>query len=218
MAKKRINKKDISKMQNRCDRCESRFDTKKELDEHRFRIHGECTVTQHKKAPSTEVKKVFKKHYMPKKNNGKPKSTDNKDDIVILNGTHVYEYNRSKDCYENYTPKKPVRDRKNEKSYRSGDGKYHIRCENCHRFTTMLLDPYRSLRGYGRISQIRDYPLVLCPFCGLNLFKRNVERIQEAIFKGLELPSGIDKSLFKSKDVLKDEEETNEEEILEVEI
>jgi hypothetical protein len=58
-----------------------------------------------------------------------------------------------------------------------GDGKTKYKCKNCGRYIKFLLNPYTHwsmpLKKRVRIDK-NSLPLILCPFCGFNIFKYNI--------------------------------------------
>ena len=100
-----------------------------------------------------------------------------------------------------------------------GDGSTKYKCKNCGHYTKLLTNPYEyfSLPLNKKVRIPDDaIPLILCPICGLNIFKDNRLAVKTWLAKKVDrkLPDEINKDVVMSVEtdlgIIKKEKKANE--------
>ena len=114
-------------------------------------------------------------------------------DIVVLPTGGVCKWNGCRYVdVTNVVAKYPLNEGEPDK-VEMGDGSTKYKCLNCGRYNRFLLDPFK---GIGKDS----LPLVLCIFCGFNIFKDNRLATYKWLTKKVDrkLPKGMDYDVMMS--------------------
>lgn len=165
-----------------CERCQGVFRSHDDLNDHRKLIHGVYQKEDHSKhASDSEINRKYKKYYQSEKRKKETKDKVDGFGRPLLKGRKEAVYN-PEDFGKVYLPADS-----NLPDYFERAGRQFYKCKNCSHYIRFLTDSYEhfSLPLKKRIKiPKKAIPLVLCPICGMNVFKDNRLKLYRVIKNG----------------------------------